>query len=285
MQPAPPSPYGRASYDRPSTPIRLARRVATPDGAQIATFVYGPADKALPELLANDPVLVLHGNGGSHASFVQVIDRLASAGLGAIAIDSRAQGQSTRGSAPLTYELFAQDALEVLDELGVEAAHVLGYSDGGIEALLLARDHADRVRSVVASGANLTPEGVVDEWDMPGSVRANLLWAEWISSDDVPAEVDRSLLPSPEAVGQAAELLQLMIDEPRIEAASLGAICCPTCIMVGEHDCIAPEETDAIASSIPGARLVVVPGAGHGVPRQAPDSMACQVLANVLLAR
>ena len=285
MQPIPPEPYGHSSYARPNSPVYYARRIPMADGAQIATFVYAEKGRTLDDVLGGKVVLALHGNGGSHATFVKVIDRLASAGLGVVAIDARAQGQSTRGSLPLTYELFATDAVAVLDELGVAAAHVVGHSDGGIEALLLARDYPERTLSIVAGGANLTPEGVVDEWDTAGSVAANEAWAQWMEATPASAHVDPSLLPSAAGARGAAELLQLMIDEPHIDAASLAGISCPACVLVGEHDCITREETQAIANAIPGARLVTVPGVGHSLPRQAPDSVACQVLANVLLAR
>jgi pimeloyl-ACP methyl ester carboxylesterase len=54
-------------------------------------------------------------------------------------------------------------------------------------------------------------------------------------------------------------------------------------VLVGEHDCITDEETEAIAHAIPGARLVVVPGVGHSLPRLAPDSVTLQILTNILL--
>ena len=137
--------------------------------------------------------------------------------------------------------------------------------------------------SIVAGGANLTPEGVIDEWDTAGSVERNRRWEAWVRGTDVPAGVDVTLLPSPAQARLSAELLQLMIDEPHIDAASLATIRCPTCVLVGEHDCIERSQTEAIAAAIPGARLVSVPGAGHSLPRQAPDSVCCQALANVVL--
>ncbi len=164
MAPVVPAPYRTRLYPRPSVPLLLAQRVATDDGAELATFVYGPEDADVRALLADAPVLALHGNGGSHATFSAVMEPLIAAGKAVIAFDGRGQGLSTRGTLPLTYELFAEDALCVLDTLHVTATHVVGHSDGGIEALLLARDHASRVRSIVAGGANLTPEGVIDEW-------------------------------------------------------------------------------------------------------------------------
>ena len=280
-----PEPYRRLTYGRPAAPLHYAQRVTTPDGAELATFVYGPASTTLEELLGGTPVLALHGNGGTHGTFCAVIERLCAAGVSVVAFDGRAQGQSTRGTEPLTYELFAADALCVLDALNVERVHVVGHSDGGIEALLMARDHADRVASIVAGGANLTPEGVVDDpaWDTAGSAAANQAWATFMEDPTLPAQVDPTLLPSAEDARLDSELLQLMLDEPHIEAASLGSIACPACVLVGEHDCIVWDETAAIAGAIPGARLVVVPERGHSLPRQAPDSVALQVLTNILL--
>ena len=280
-----PEPYRRLAYGRPAAPLHYAQRVTTPDGAELATFVYGPGTATLEELLSGTPVLALHGNGGTHGTFCAVIERLCAAGVGVVAFDARAQGQSTRGTEALTYELLAADAVCVLDALGVARAHVVGHSDGGIEALLLARDHASHVASIVAGGANLTPEGVVDDpaWDTAGSAAANHAWAAFMEDPSLPAQVDPALLPSAEDAQLSGELLQLMLDEPHIDAPSLASIACPTCVLVGEHDCITWEETSAIADAIPGARLVVVPGVGHSLPRQAPDSVTLQVLTNILL--
>ncbi len=285
MIPRTPIPYRTTVYARPTADLKYAQRIEMPDGALLATFVYGPDDASLAELLAQNPVLMLHGNGGSHGSFCKVIDSVCTAGKGVIALDSRAQGQSTRGTLPLTYELMTEDAICVLDKLQVKQAHVLGYSDGGIEALLLARDYADRACSIVATGANLTPDGVIDEpdWDTPGSAESNRAWASFMEASQLPDEINPELLPSATEARLSEELFRLMLDEPHIEASSLERISCPACVMVGEHDCITPEETNAIAEHIPGARLVVVPGVGHSTPRLAPDSVALQVLINVLL--
>ena len=275
MLPQTPIPYRTTVYAHPAAPLHAARRIATPDGAQLATFVYGPEDAALDELLAGVPVLVLHGNGGTHATYTVVIEELCRRGRCVIAFDARAQGQSTRGTLPLTYELLAEDAICVLDALGVSRVHVLGHSDGGIEALLLARDHGERIASIVAGGANLTPGGVVDDpaWDTANSARINLAWSAFMESSNLPEAIDPSLLPSAEETRLSGELLSLMLDEPHIDAASLSAISCPATIMVGEFDCIRDDETVAIFRAIPDAKLVVVPGCGHSIPRQRPDAV------------
>ena len=146
---------------------RPAARVCVPmaDGARVWAFVYAPLGvrdepgSPFAVVPAPAPVVVLHGNGESHEHMGEVVERLARE-RSVIAIDSRGQGASTRGSRELSYELMALDVLEVMSRLGVTEAHVLGFSDGGIVGLLLARDAASRVLSLTALGANLTPEGL-----------------------------------------------------------------------------------------------------------------------------
>ncbi len=261
MVPATPQPHFPSPYAQPQTPPRLARMVEVPDGAQIAVFAYGERAEAVP-------VLFLHGNGEEHGIFGPIIDAVVEAGHTAIAVDSRAQGKSTRGTARLTYELMADDALAALDALGTRRAHVLGFSDGAIEALLLARDHPERVASVTSLGANLTPEGVLDDgWDLAGLVDVHRAWA----AHDFGADVDASLLsPSPADAAASADLLALMLEEPHIEASSLARISCPVSVVVGEFDCIRDDETVAIARAIPRSRLLVVPGQGHTLPKHVP---------------
>ncbi len=287
MTPIPPEPHFPSRYSRPSVAPSIARRVTTSDGAQIATFAYGAPTQE------DTPVLMLHGNGEEHGIFGPIVDVVLEAGLWVVAIDSRAQGMSTRGSAPLTYELMASDAVCALDALGVSCAHVLGFSDGGIEALLLGRDWPERVASITALGANLTPDGVIEDpsWDIEGFVGLNRKWSEYWhdfeNSNEAQTEgdVDITLLtPSPATASQDAELLQLMLDEPHIEASSLATICCPTCIMVGEHDCIDPRETCRIVNAIPGARLITVPHIGHSLPKAAPDAVSAHLLATIMRA-
>lgn len=274
--PVPPSPHFPSPYRRPQTPPAEARRVAMPDGALVAAFAYG--DLGGPE---NDaPVLMLHGNGEEHGIFGPTIDAVVAVGRGVLALDSRAQGASTRGTERLGYELLAADALRVADAFDVRSFHVLGFSDGAIEALLLARDAPERVRSVLAIGANLTPEGVMAEngWDVAAEAAANEAWAAW--AETAPAEVDASMLtPAPAEARAAAELLRLMLEEPHINPASLAAVRCPVTVMAGEFDCIASWETVRIAQAVTDARLVVVPDQGHTLPKHAPDAVTSELLA------
>ncbi|MGN0286202.1 MAG: alpha/beta fold hydrolase [Atopobiaceae bacterium] len=302
MATTPAQPHFPSAYHRPSMAPTQALRVTTPDGASLACFAYGPltapggpsdlrcskgacvldssAGLASGTSASPTPVLFLHGNGEEHGIFGPQIDAVLQAGSVAVTLDCRAQGLSTRGTAPLTYELMTDDALLACDALGVRRAHVVGFSDGAIEALLLARDHPERVASVVAIGTNLTPEGVDDAgFPMQQIAQANDEWADWVQDPSAHPGVDASLLvPGATECRHTADLMRLMLEHPHIDAASLARIHCPVTVMAGEFDVIFPHETAAIARAVPNARLVIAPDCGHSLPKQAPGLVSREVL-------
>lgn len=281
-------------YLLPTAHLAAARLVPMADGAQIAAFAYVPdafahtADAELADAAAQmpDPVLMLHGNGEEHGIFGQVIDAVCASGRPVVAVDSRAQGKSTRGTAELTYELMADDALAALAALGFGKAHLLGFSDGAIEALVIARDHPELALSLLSIGANLTPDGVDDSFQMEQAAQNLLAWADfWEKGDGSHRNVDPSLVrPTPKEARTTAELLHMMVVYPQIDPAGLSQIACPTTVMAGEFDEIKREETDLIHVSIPDSRLVIVPGAGHVLPKEAPEDVVREALATMAMA-
>lgn len=281
-------------YLLPTAHLAAARLVPMADGARIATFAYVPdafahtADAELADAAAQmpDPVLMLHGNGEEHGIFGQVIDAVCASGRPVVAVDSRAQGKSTRGTAELTYELMADDALAALAALGFGKAHLLGFSDGAIEAIIIARDHPELALSLLSIGANLTPDGVDDSFQMEQAAQNLFAWADfWEKGDGSHRNVDPSLVrPTPREARTTAELLHMMVVYPQIDPASLSQIACPTTVMAGEFDEIKREETDLIHVSIPDSRLVIVSGAGHVLPKEAPEDVVREALATIAMA-
>lgn len=281
-------------YLLPTAHLAAARLVPMADGARIATFAYVPdafartADADIADAAAQmpDPLLMLHGNGEEHGIFGQVIDAVCASGRPVVAVDSRAQGKSTRGTAELTYELMADDALAALAALGFGKAHLLGFSDGAIEAIIIARDHPELVLSLLSIGANLSPDGVDDSFQMEQAAQGLLAWADyWEKGDGSHRDVDPSLVsPTPKEARTTAELLHMMVVYPQIDPAGLSQIACPTTVMAGEFDEIKREETDLIHASVPGSRLVIVPGAGHVLPKEAPEDVVREALATIAMA-
>src|SRR4051812_37069573 len=103
------------------------------------------------------PLLMIHGNGGSLSSFKNNIPYF-SQKYKVIAVDSRSQGKSVDINDSLSFEMMADDFAVLLDTLHIDSAYVLGWSDGGINALLLAMRHSGKVIKLAATGANLWPD-------------------------------------------------------------------------------------------------------------------------------
>lgn len=288
--------YRSKPYSKPTAHLKSHLQVLLDDGAEIATFVYAPsssADEKPCEGLASTaayissvtdetfaaPIVFLHGNGEEHGIFGTIIDEVCGHGYIAIGIDSRDQGLSTRGTAAFTYEQMAEDTYVVLKRLGVASAHIVGFSDGAILGLLLARDYPDIVASLVSIGANLEPDTLGDMTWLYESIQGNKRWAAegWegaVLEDGYP-------VPSPTEAARIAEHLELMVDNPHIDPATLEQISIPVVVMAGEYDEIYPEETRRIAEAIPTARLLFIPGCPHNVPKVSPGAVVRRIFANL----
>jgi len=103
------------------------------------------------------PLLIIHGNGGSIDNFLYQIPYF-SKKYKVIVADSRAQGKSKDESDSLSYEMMADDYAALLDQMKIDSAFVIGWSDGGINGLLLAIRHPEKVKKLAVTGANLWPD-------------------------------------------------------------------------------------------------------------------------------
>jgi pimeloyl-ACP methyl ester carboxylesterase len=195
------------------------------------------------------PLLLIHGNGGSIKSFQKNIPYFA-ARYQVIVADSRAQGKSVDDGNALTFEMMADDEAALLDALHVQSAYVIGWSDGGINALLLAMRHPEKVIKLAATGANLWPDA---------SAYAPGLWQKEKKHYDA----DQNKPRKTEKERNDWKLFLLDWKEPHIALADLHSIQCPSLIICGDHDAISIEHTVKIFENIPQAELWVVPNSGH----------------------
>ncbi len=212
------------------------------DGIALYYEVYG----------SGEPLLLVHGNGGSIGSLAAQIDYFRDRRQ-VIAMDSRDQGRSGDSAEPLTYEKMADDLAALLDHLAVGPVDVLGWSDGAIEALLLGMRYPDKVKRLVAMAPNLNPS---EEALYPETIE---LTREAL--DSMPPESRDT--PEGRRVVKATEMLLV---EPNIDAEELASIEAPTLIMVGDHDVIRPEHAVEIYEHLPNGALKVLRNATHMAP-------------------
>ncbi|WP_347158471.1 alpha/beta fold hydrolase [Pontibacter chitinilyticus] len=197
------------------------------------------------------PLLIIHGNGGSINNFVYQIPYFAK-NYKVILADSRAQGKSVDQGDSLSYEMMADDLNVLLDKLHLDSCYVLGWSDGGINGLLLAIRHPDKVKKLAITGANLTPDTTaVDPYVYRWAMHYN---------DSL------ATLPNSPSVKTQRKLAHLLSYEPHITLAQLHQIKCPTLVIGGDHDVIRTKHTLLIAEAIPRSYLWILPNSGHSTP-------------------
>jgi pimeloyl-ACP methyl ester carboxylesterase len=198
-----------------------------------------------------EPLLLIHGNSGSINNFMYQIPYFASR-YKVIIADSRAQGKSVENGDSLSYEMMADDLNALLDELKIDSCNVIGWSDGGINGLLLAMRNPKKVKKLAVTGANLWPDSTaVDSFVHKWAIDENKKLA--------------AMKETPENKNQK-RLTRLLSYEPHITTAQLHSIKCPVLVIGGDFDVILPQHTMLIAQHIPKAYLWILPSSGHSTP-------------------
>ena len=198
-----------------------------------------------------EPLLFIHGNGGSIKDFSNQVPYFEKNYM-VILADSRAQGKCVDAGDSLSYEMMADDFDALLDALKLDSCFVVGWSDGGINGLLLAMRHPEKVKKLAITGANLWPDTTaVDPFIYAWAMKLNK---------------DLMKTPSSPEMDNTRKLLRLLSYEPNIKTSQLKKITCPVLVMGGDHDVIRPEHTLLIAQSIPKSYVWIAPNAGHGIP-------------------
>jgi len=248
----------RAQEATPAVTPNSPGETVSLNGADIYYEVYG----------AGDPVVLVHGGGGSGRNFVNQVPALVDAGYQVIVIDSRGHGHSSHGPDPLSYELMASDVLGVMDHLGIDKADLVGLSDGAIIGLELGINHPVRLHRVVAYGANYNPQGIITEGTPTPEFDAFI----GPFFDQLVADYEQTSPTSGGFDALFAEVQALSQVAPNFSEDQLRSITVPFLILDGaEEEAIKPEHTRRLAELIPGAELILMPGTGHFAPIQQPE--------------
>ena len=181
------------------------------------------------------PVVLLHGNGGSHNDLETTQRELAQAGYMVYALDSRGQGANERLD-EYHYKDMATDVYEFIRLKGLEKPAVFGFSDGGIIALQLEVMYPGTLGAIVTGGANI------------------FVWGALVP------EFEQGFLAQP----SDEPLVKMMQNEPAMTVEDMAGIKVPALIMSGENDLILANHTRLIGSNIPDGRVKIIEGEDHG---------------------
>ncbi|MFL5874593.1 MAG: alpha/beta fold hydrolase [Solirubrobacteraceae bacterium] len=277
----------------------MTERMVDANGVELCTEPFGDP--------AHSPILLIMGTGASmlwwEEGFCQL---LADGGTFVIRYDHRDTGRSVTyepGRPGYTGADLAADAVGVLDAYGIPVAHLVGVSAGGAFAQLVALDHPDRVSSLVLISTSPALPGdrelppPTDELGRFVSTAA-VDWSDAESVVDYLVAYSRVLAGGrrPFAEAPARSLVRRDVERAHDFAAAqnhdvlpegeapggtLSSIAAPTLIIHGTADPMFPiDHGEALAQEIPGARLLPLDGAGHGVDRADWETIAGAILAH-----
>lgn len=236
----------------------------------------GDAEIHYEETGAGEAVMLVPGLGGGGGVWRRQIPAL-SGDFRVVAHDHRGCGLSTPSLIDYSVEQMADDALRLMDRLGVDRAHWVGHSTGGAMGQIVAQDHPDRIGALVLSATWAGPDPY---FRRAFAARRAVLTA--LGTAEYARQSALSLHP-PWYVSRHENLMEeqerylagtdqpVAIMQSRIDAicafdrrGRLGEIAAPTLVIVAEDDMVTPRYlSDEIAEAVPGAEKVVLPTGGH----------------------
>lgn len=190
------------------------------------------------------PLIFLHGNGENHEYFIHQTEFF-SHYYRVITPDTRGHGKSPRGDGAFTLKRFAEDLHDFMTALGIQKAHISGFSDGGNIALYFALKYPFMIEKLVLNGANISPQGVKRKVQIPIEIGYRIALRH--ADKSAKAKIN-------------AEMLALMVNEPDISVDDLNKIRIPTLVIAGTRDMIKRTHTELITKNIPGAELKFIKG-------------------------
>ncbi|MEU6388063.1 alpha/beta hydrolase [Streptomyces sp. NPDC046939] len=289
----------------------MERFIDAEPGIRLWVEDRGPADAP--------PLLLIMGAQASGLGWPDEFVDMLAAQHRVIRYDHRDTGRSTWAfdQHPYPVRQLADDALTVLDGLGVERAHVVGMSLGGMLTQLLVADHPGRVLSAtligtcaLSSAPYVRPDGTaIPPEELPGiSPRLLELWSRPVPDLDLAAELDRRVehwrilggdeLPFDAAYARALEARIIehtghhrtntahgRADTSGLDRTEqLARTTVPTLVVSAPAEPVfPPPHPDHLAQAIHGARLVEIPRMGHALPRQVHEPLASAILKHTAL--
>jgi 3-oxoadipate enol-lactonase len=233
-----------------------------------------------------DPLLLIMGFGGDHQAWAFQVGPFSET-YRVISFDNRGAGQSSVPDVPYSTRMMADDAVGLLDALGIERAHVLGVSMGAMIAQEVALNHPRRVRSLQLHCTYARPDrymlALTEAWR---SMRVKATPEEWLRTvalwlfapvtfaerPDFVEAVIQTGLANPHPFTLTGFVRQGDAVRGHDALDRLPGLGCPTLVSVAEHDILVPPRfARTVAAAVPKAELRVIDEAGHAYFWERPD--------------
>jgi pimeloyl-ACP methyl ester carboxylesterase len=258
----------------------VPHKYATVEG--VATYVHHAGRTTLPEVVPDRSrgatLLCLHASGGNGSVFAELLEALA-AEHSPFAIDFPGHGRSGGLDSLGSIDRMAAFVGAFLDKWGIDRAALLGHSMGGAVALRLALARPRLISALVLCGsaARFTGAAIPAVTRVVEGKDRRPFFREAYSPKAPPEVLRRGFLEDLKTDPRAllGDLEACRDFDATEELAGVGA---PTLVVVGEDDDMRAQ-SDLLATRIPGAKLEVVPGAGHMLPLEQPAALAAAVRA------
>jgi pimeloyl-ACP methyl ester carboxylesterase len=210
---------------------------------------------------AGDPVLMLHGGISDSEMLLDPLEPALGERFRILAFDRRGHGRTADSDGPFHYDDMATESIAAIEKLIGGPAHLVGWSDGGNVALLVALRRPDLVRSLVLVGANFHFDGNMPTG--PGDGSGPKLMRE------------RYAERSPDGAEHFAAVFEksraMWAVEPTLTRDDLRKISAPALVLVGDDDLMTLAHTASLYESLPLGRLAVIPGTSHAVVMEKPE--------------
>ena len=223
---------------------------------------------------SGDPLVLLHG-GFCPVETLDGLTPVLAERYTVYTPERRGHGRTADVDGPITYAAMAADTIAFLDAVGLSGAHLVGWSDGAVVALLVARERPDLADKLVLIGQPVNVDG------LPEQMRAVL--SRGLSKQMLPPMLEGLYAATspdgPQHFDVVAEkLFALYKVEPDIALDELAGVTAPTLVMIGDDDLCTVEHAEAVRRALPVAQLAVVPGASHSFPMDKPGLTSVIVL-------
>jgi 3-oxoadipate enol-lactonase len=230
-------------------------------------------------------LLLIHGFPLDHRMWAAQLAGISDS-MRVVAPDLRGHGRSELPQGPVSMDTHADDLAALLDRLEIERAVIAGLSMGGYVAFAFWRRHASRVRALVLLDTRAEPDSPQAQANRDAAIaRAPQVGAAAYADEMLPRLLAPESMADPRIKGAATAIMAAQPVAGTVAALgalrdradsrpTLPTITAPALVIVGEHDALTPPaDAAAMAAAIPGARMAVVPHAGHLSPLENPRAV------------